>query len=93
MLCVLFTILLTVAKSQILTDGIMCIVDLLTATAGFQIDLDADVVNRHSLQAETDNLGVAGILLIEVGQKLNFQLLFGRFRAELVQNLILYGRL
>ncbi len=93
MLCVLFTILLAVAKSQIFADGIMGIVDLLAATAGLQIDLNADVVNGHSLQAQTDNLDITGGLLIEVGQKFDLQFLFSRFRAKLVQNLIFYGRL
>jgi len=90
---VLFAIFLTVAKSQVFADGIMGIVDFLASTAGFQIDLDADVINGHSLQAQTDDYGVAGILLVEVSQKLDLQFLFGRFRAKLVQNLILYGRL
>lgn len=88
---VLFAILLTVAKSQVFADGIMGIVDFLVSTAGLQIDLDADVINGHSLQAQTDDFGVAGILLVEVSQKLDLQFLFGRFRAKLVQNLILYG--
>ena len=30
----LFSIFLTVAKFQILTEGIMCVINLLTATAG-----------------------------------------------------------
>ena len=37
----LIAILLTVATSQVFADGIMGIVDLLAATAGLQIDLDA----------------------------------------------------
>ena len=89
----LFPVFLMMAKSQIFTDSIMGIVDLLAATAGFQVDLDADVVNGHSLQTQTYDLGVAGVLPIEVSQKLDLQFFFCRWRAELVQNLILYGRL
>lgn len=87
---VLLAILLTVAKSQVFEYGIMGIVDLLAAAARLQIDLDADVVNRHSLQAETDNLDIARVFFAEVGQKLDLQFLFGRFRAEIVQHLIFY---
>ena len=71
----------------------MGVVDLLTATAGLQIDLYADFINGLTLQLQTDNPIVTGVLLIEVSQKLDLQFLFGRFRAKLVQNLILYGRL
>ena len=71
----------------------MGIVDLLAATAGLQIDFDADVINRHSLHAKTNDLGIAGVLPIEVSQKLDLQFFFRWWRAELVQNLILYGRL
>ena len=59
-----------VAEPKIFTDSIVCIVDLLTAAAGFQVDLDADFVNGHSLQAQTYDLGVARVLPIEVSQKL-----------------------
>lgn len=85
---VLFAILLTVTESKVFADGIVGIVDLLAATAGLQIDLDADVIDRHSLQAQTDNFRIAGILLVKVSQKFNLQFLFSWFRAELVQNLI-----
>ena len=81
------------AKSKIFADGIMGIVDLLTATAGLQVDFDADVINRHSLHAKTNDRGIAGVLPIEVSQKLDLQFFFSWWRAELVQNLILYGRL
>ena len=61
---VLLTVLLTVAKSQVFADRIMGVVDLLTATAGLKVDLNADVVNGHPLKAQTDNLGIAWILLV-----------------------------
>ncbi len=38
----LFAILLTTAETQVFANGIMGIVDFLTATAGLQIDLDTD---------------------------------------------------
>lgn len=66
---VLLTVLLTVVKSQVFSDRIMGVVDLLTATAGLKGDLDADVINGHPLKAQMDNLGIAWILLIEVCQK------------------------
>ena len=66
----------------------MGVVDLLAATTGLQIDLNADVINGHSLQAQTDDLGIARVVLVEVSQKLDLQFFFGRFRAKLVQNLI-----
>ena len=46
---VLLAVLLTVTELQILTDGVMRIIDLLAATAGLEVDLDADIVNRYSL--------------------------------------------
>ena len=81
------------AKSQILTNGIVSIVDFLTATAGLQTDFDADIISGQPLQAQTNDPGIAGVLPIEVCQKLDLQFFFCGFRAELVQNLILYGRL
>ena len=63
---ILFSVFLVVTKFQILANGIVRIVDLLTATAGFQVDFDADVINGHSLQAQTNDLGVAGVLPIEM---------------------------
>ena len=66
----LLTVLLVVTELQILTDGVMRIIDLLAATAGLKVDLDADVINRYSLQAKTDDLGVAGIFLVKVSEKL-----------------------
>lgn len=66
----LLTVLLVVTELQILTNGVMCVVDLLAATTGLKVDLDADVANRYSLQAKTDNLGVAGIFLVKVSEKL-----------------------
>lgn len=89
----LLTVLLGVTELQILTNGIMCVVDLLAATAGLKVDLDADVVNRYSLQAKTDNLGVAGILLVKVSKKLYLQLFHRGFRTKPVQHLIFKGRL
>ena len=67
----------------------MCVVDFLATTAGLQTDFDADVISGQSLQAQTNDLGVAGVLLAEVSQKLNLQFFFCGWRAELVQNLIL----
>lgn len=82
-----------VMKSQVLTNCVVSIVDLLAATAGLQVDFDADVINRHSMLAKTNDLGIAGVLLIEVSQKLDLQFFFRWWRAEFVQNLILYGRM
>lgn len=45
----LLTVLFVVTELQILTDGVMRIIDLLAATAGLEVDLDADIVNRYSL--------------------------------------------
>ena len=84
----LLTVLLVVTEPQILTDRIMRVIDLLAATAGLEVDLDADIVDRYSLQAETDNLGIAGIFLIKVSEKLNLQFFHGRSGAKLIQNLI-----
>ena len=39
----LLTVLLVVTELQILTNGVMCVVDLLAATTGLKVDLDADV--------------------------------------------------
>lgn len=77
-----------VTELQILTDGIMRIVDLLAATTGFEVDLDADIVDRYSLQAETDDFGVAGIRLVKVSEKLYIQFFHGRSRTNYIQNLI-----
>ena len=89
----LLTVLLVVTEPQILTDRIMRVIDLLAATAGLEVDLDADIVDRYSLQAETDNLGIAGIFLIKVSEKLNLQFFHGRSGAKLIQNLIFERRL
>ena len=56
----LLTVLLVVTEPQILTDRIMRVIDLLAATAGLEVDLDADIVDRYSLQAKADNLGKIG---------------------------------
>ena len=45
----LLTVLLVVTEPQILTDRIMRVIDLLAATAGLEVDLDADIVDRYSL--------------------------------------------
>lgn len=82
-----------VTELQILTYRIMSVVNLLAATAGLKVNLDADIVNRYSLQAETDNLSIAWIFLVEVSEKLYLQLFNGRTGAKLVQNLILKRRL
>ena len=55
-----------VAESQIFADSVMGIVDLLAATAGLQIDFNADIVNGYSLQAQTNDLRIAGILLVQI---------------------------
>ena len=81
------------AESKIFADGIMGIVDLLTATAGFQIDFDADVINGYSLKLEADDLSISGIHFIKVSQEPDLQFLFSRFWAEFVQYLILNGGL
>ena len=57
------TVLLVVTEPQILTDRIMRVID---SPGGHgwasEVDLDADIaVDRYSLQAKTDNLGIAGI--------------------------------
>ena len=87
-LSTLLTVLLVVTEPQILTDRIMRVIDLLAATAGLEVDLDADIVDRYSLQAKTDNLGIAGIFLVKVSKKLNLQFFHGRTGAKLIQNLI-----
>ena len=74
----LLTILLTVAESQILTDRIVCVVDLLTTTAGLQIDLHADIVDGHALQAQTDDLRIARVFPVEMCEELNLQFVFRR---------------
>lgn len=50
----LLPVFLMVAESQIFADSVMGIVDLLAATAGLQIDFNADIVNGYSLQAQTN---------------------------------------
>ena len=90
---VLFSVFLMMAESQIFADSVMGVVDFLTATAGLQTDFDADIISGQPLQAQTNGPGIAGVLPIEVCQKLDLQFFFCGFRAELVQNLILYGRL
>lgn len=89
----LLTVLLVVTEPQILTDRIMRVIDLLAATAGLEVDLDADIVDRYSLQAKTDNLGIAGIFLVKVSKKLYLQFFHGRTGAKLIQNLIFERRL
>lgn len=89
----LLTVLLVVTELQILTDGVMRIIDLLAATAGLKVDLDADVVNRYSLQAKTDNLGVAGIFFVKVSEKFDLQIFLCRLRTKFVQYLIFDRRL
>lgn len=49
----LLPVFFMVAESQIFADSVMGIVDLLAATAGLQIDFNADIVNGYSLQAQT----------------------------------------
>lgn len=90
---ILLAVLLVVTESQIFTDGIMRVIDLLATTAGLKVDLDANIVNRYSLQAETDDLGIAGIFFVEVSEKLYLQLFNGRTGAKLIQNLIFERRL
>ena len=90
---VLFSVFLMMAESQIFADSVMGVVDFLTATAGFQVDLNADVVNRHSLKLEEDNLSISGIHFVKVSQESELQFLFSRFRAEFVQHLIFNGGL
>lgn len=80
---------MTATESKVFSDGIVDIVNLPAATAGLQIDLNVDVIDRHYLQAQTDNFRIAGILLVKVSQKFNVQFLFNWFWVELVQNLIL----
>lgn len=89
----LLSVFLVVAESQVFADSVMGIVDFLTATAGLQTDFDADIISGQPLQAQTNDPSIAGVLPIEVCQKLDLQFFFCRCRAELVQNLILYGRL
>ena len=89
----LLTVLLVVTELQILTDSIMRIVDLLAATAGLEVDLDTDIIDRDSLQAETDDLSIAGIFLVKVSEKLYLQFFHGRSGAKLIQNLIFKRRL
>lgn len=62
----LLPVFLMVAESQIFADSVMGIVDLLAATAGLQIDFNADIVNGYSLQAQTNDLRIAGILLVQI---------------------------
>lgn len=62
----LLPVFFMVAESQIFADSVMGIVDLLAATAGLQIDFNADIVNGYSLQAQTNDLRIAGILLVEI---------------------------
>ena len=62
----LLPVFLMVAESQIFADSVMGIVDLLVATAGLQIDFNADIVNGYSLQAQTNDLRIAGILLVQI---------------------------
>lgn len=70
----LLTVLFVVTEFQILTNGVMRVVDLLAATAGLKVDLNADVVNQYSLQAKTDNLSIARSFLVKVSEKLYLQL-------------------
>ena len=62
----LLPVFFMVAESQIFADSVMGIVDLLAATAGLQIDFNADIVNGYSLQAQTNDLRIAGILLVQI---------------------------
>lgn len=55
-----------VAESQIFADSVMGIVDLLAATAGLQIDFNADIVNGYSQKAQANDLRIEGILLVEI---------------------------
>lgn len=66
----------------------MGVVNLLAATTGLQIDFDADFINGLTLQFQTDNLSIAGVLLIEVSQKFDLQFFFGGFRTKLIDDLI-----
>lgn len=47
----LLSVFLVVAEPKIFADSVMGVVDFLAATARFQVDFDADVINGHSLQA------------------------------------------
>ena len=89
----LLPVFLMVAESQIFADSVMGIVDLLAATAGLQIDFNADIVNGYSLKLEADDLSISGIHFIKVSQEPDLQFLFSRFWAEFVQYLILNGGL
>lgn len=71
----------------------MRVIDLPVATAGLQIDLNADFINGLALQFQTDNLSIARVFLVEVSEKLNLQFFLWRFRTELVQYLIFDRRL
>lgn len=71
----------------------MGVVDLLTSTAGLQIDLNADFINGLALQFQTDNLSITKVLFVEVGEKFDLQLFFCRLRTKFVQYLIFDRRL
>ena len=86
-------VLLIVAKSQVFADRIMGVVDLLTSTAGLQIDLNTDFINRLALQFQTDNLSITRVLFVEVGEKFDLQLFLCRLRTKFVQYLIFDRRL
>ena len=62
----LLPVFLMVAESQIFADSVMGIVDLLAATAGLQIDFNADIVNGYSQKAQANDLRIEGILLVEI---------------------------
>lgn len=71
----------------------MGVVDLLTSTAGLQIDLNADFINGLALRFQTDNLSITKVLFVEVGEKFDLQLFFCRLRTKFVQYLIFDRRL
>ena len=62
----LLPVFFMVAESQIFADSVMGIVDLLAATAGLQIDFNADIVNGYSQKAQANDLRIEGILLVEI---------------------------
>lgn len=77
---------------QIVANCIVAIIDDLTTTAGLETDGDANLIDRHSLCAEADDLGITLVDLLKVCQHLDLNLFHGRFGLQCIQDLILYGR-
>lgn len=59
----LSSVFLVVAEPKIFVDNTVGVIDFLAATAELQVDFNADIVNGHSLQAQTKDLGVTGFSL------------------------------